>query len=43
MRSDCSQAISVLPEPPKGSRTTALLMEEFMIGYAKSAIGFMVG
>ena len=33
----------VLPEPPKGSRTTALLMEEFMIGYAKSAIGFMVG
>ena len=32
MRSVCSQAMRVLPEPPKGSSTMALLMEELRIG-----------
>ena len=42
-RSVCSQAMRVLPEPPNGSSTMALLMEELRMGYAKSGTGFMVG
>ena len=42
-RSDCSQAMSVEPLPPKGSSTRVLLMLLFIIGYAKSGTGFMVG
>ena len=36
-------AMRVLPEPPNGSSTIVPVMDEFMIGYARSAIGFMVG
>ena len=39
----CSQAMSVLPEPPNGSRTIQLLMLEFFMGYATSGMGFIVG
>ena len=43
IRSVCSQAMRVEPEPPKGSSTTEFAILELPMGYASSGIGFMVG
>src|SRR5699024_7329453 len=43
MRSVCSQAMSVEPLPPNRSMTTPLGAELFLMGYASSGMGFIVG
>ena len=43
MRSVCSQAMSVLPLPPNRSSTMLLGAELFLMGYASSGMGFIVG
>ena len=43
IRSVCSQAMRVEPLPPNRSITTALGALLFLMGYASSGIGFMVG
>src|SRR5574344_2263073 len=42
-RAVCSQAISVLPEPPKRSRITSPDLLELNIALHASAVGFCVG